>query len=358
MPDFGPRWKCRDLGQGGQAYTFVVQRRDGADDREYVLKRLKNLKRVERFEREIEVCAKFQHPNVLTIVERGEARGKPFLVTEYCTGGSLAEHPRPIGTPVLSVLEIFQQVCAGVAYAQDKGIVHRDIKPDNIFLRGDGTAVLGDFGICFVDDDGKRLTMTDEVAGSRFYCAPELRDGRLEDGVPQTAVDVYSLGKVLYRMLSGGNIFDREEHREDKYRLGQHDPLNPDYELVNQLLDVAIVQDWRKRISTPSKLLAKVEDVMRVVAAGGHALTLSVPHRCMFCARGEYKVAVDMTRPLPAGAPNQGFRHAQDSSDVRNFGFTPIGNATWIILVCEVCGHVLTFRPDRARHGLQNWKRN
>jgi serine/threonine protein kinase len=147
--------------------------------------------------------------------------------------------------------------------------------------------------------------MTDEVAGSRFYCAPELRDGRLEDGIPQTAADVYSLGKVLYWMLSGGSIFDREEYREDKYRLGQYDPLNPAYELVNQLLDAAIVQDWSKRISTPSKLLAKVEDVMRVVAAGGHALTLSVPHRCMFCARGAYKVAVDMTRPLPAGATNQ-----------------------------------------------------
>src|ERR1700730_5591252 len=90
-----------------------------------------------------------------------------------------------------------------------------------------------------------------------------------------------------------------------------------------------------KLISTQSKLVVKVEDVMRVVAAGSHALTLSVPHRCMFCARGAYKVAVDMTRPLPAGATNQGFRHAQDSSDVRNFGFTPIANATWIILVCE-----------------------
>jgi serine/threonine protein kinase len=194
------------------------------------------------------------------------------------------------------VLEIFRQVCAGAAYAQDRGIVHRDIKPDNIFLRSDGTAVLGDFGICFVDDEGTRLTMTDEVAGSRFYCAPELRDGRLESHVLPTAADVYSLGKVLYWMLSGGQIFDREEHRENKYRIGQHDPLNPAYELVNQLLDAAIVQDWSNRIGTASKLLAKVEDMMSIVAAGGHALALSAPHRCMFCARGAYKVAVDMTK--------------------------------------------------------------
>jgi hypothetical protein len=200
--------------------------------------------------------------------------------------------------------------------------------------------------------------MTDEVAGSRFYCAPELRDGRLEDGVPQTVADVYSLGKVLYWMLSGGNIFDREEHREDKYRIGQRDPLNPAYELVNQLLDAAIVQDWSNRIGTASELLAKVEDVMRVVAAGGHALTLSVPHRCMFCARGAYRVAVDMTRPLPEGAANQGRRHAEDSSNVGKLGFNPIANATWIILVCDRCGHVLTFRPDRATGGSQNWKRN
>jgi serine/threonine protein kinase len=358
MANFGPWNVVRVLGEGGQAHTYVVQRKDDPDQREYVLKRLKNLNRVERFEREIAVCSRFRHPNVLSVIEHGaDAKGKPFLVTEYCSGGSLAEHPFPVGTPVLPVLERFRQICAGAAYAQGHDIVHCDIKPENIFLREDGTPVLGDFGICFVDDDGTRLTLTDEGAGSRFYCAPELRDGRLEEGVAATAADVYSLGKVLYWMLSGGQRFDREQHREEKYRIDAPDPLNPAYELVNQLFDAAIVHNWSKRIRDATKFLAMVDGVTSVVAAGGHALTLAARHRCMFCGRGVYRVAVDMTAPLPAGKTDQEVRNAQYSEARKHLGFNPFGDSTWIILVCDTCGHVVTFRPDRAPGATENWRR-
>jgi len=347
----------RDLGEGGQAHTFVVRRADRADDREYVAKRLKNLNRLERFEREIAACTNLKHPNVLSIIGRGtDSKGKPFLVTEYCAGGSLADQPPPVDGSVLRVLEIFRQICAGAAYAQSKGIVHRDIKPDNIFLRAEGTAVLGDFGICFVDDDGN-LTRTDEVAGSRFYCAPELRDGRLEAGVPPTAADVYSLGKVLYWMLSGGTTFDREQHREERYRLGQHAPGNPAYELVNELLDSAIVQDWRGRTIDAAQFLQKVEGLISIVSAGGHAITLSVPHRCTFCAQGAYKVVVDTTGPLGVTAFDQSQQRQWRDGKVKAFGFTPINSPIWLILVCESCGHVLLFRPDLAPDAMKKWQR-
>jgi eukaryotic-like serine/threonine-protein kinase len=175
--------------RGGQGHTFIVKRSNGADSLEYVLKRLKNPKRTDRFKREVEACKQLEHPNILRIIDDDanavtDPKKRPFLVTEYCPRGSLADHPLPVGTPVLSILETFRQICAAVAYAHnhDPCVVHRDLKPENIFLREDGTAVLGDFGICFIDDEGTRVTMTDEVAGSRFYCAPELRDGRLELG--------------------------------------------------------------------------------------------------------------------------------------------------------------------------------
>jgi len=105
-------------------------------------------------------------------------------------------------------------------------VVHRDIKPENILSTFETTPVVGDFGICFVDDD-EHLTITEEVMGARFYCAPELRDGRLQPGIPPQAADVYSLGKLLYWMLSYGRIFDREDHRKDEYLLGKHDPGAP-----------------------------------------------------------------------------------------------------------------------------------
>ncbi len=358
MPDFGSNWtSVRDLPEGGQGHIFVVKRKDGSDDHEYVLKRLKNPKRIDRFELEIRALEELDHRNILRIIDQGaDSKGRRFLVTEYCTGGSLADRVPSITTPVLEVLEVFRQICSGAAHAQNKGFFHRDIKPDNIYFRDDGTAVLGDFGICFADDDGTRLTLTEEVADSRFYCAPELRDGRLKSGIPVGAADVYSLGKVLFWMLSGGTIFDREEHRQEEYKLGKHDPGNPAYELVNQLLDSMIVQDWTKRMPGAEQLLARVDGLIQVVRAGGHAMSLAVLHRCMFCAQGEYRVLLDGTQPFPP--TRQEYEHARRAGAVQNFGFNPMSTAVWILLVCKLCGHVLTFRPDLGENAVQNWQRH
>ncbi|HTW67336.1 MAG TPA: hypothetical protein VME17_22105, partial [Bryobacteraceae bacterium] len=89
MGDFPKQWAwLRDLGEGGQGHTYVVQRSDGSDSAEYVLKRLKNAKREEYFEREIEACERLSHPSVLKIVEHGNTpKGKPYLVTPFCEGG-------------------------------------------------------------------------------------------------------------------------------------------------------------------------------------------------------------------------------------------------------------------------------
>lgn len=350
----------RDLGEGGQAHTFIVKRADGTDSADYVLKRLKNPKRTDRFDREIEACRQLKHPNILRIIDTDtDSKGRPFLVTEYCPRGSLAGSPPLVGTPVLQILEIFRQICAAVAYAHDHdpSIVHRDVKPDNILLREDETVVLGDFGICFIDDDGTRITMPDEVAGSRFYCAPELRDGRLKGGVPVTTADVYSLGKVLYWMLSGGRIFDREDHHIEEYRLGQHDSGNSAWELINELLDSTIVQDWTKRILDGVVLLQKVDGLISIVRAGGHAITLSVPHRCLFCAQGGYKAHLDGTVPLPRDTLGQGQEIEKRNRRAREAGFNISGDAACIILVCQSCGHVLMFRPDFTPSAVETWRR-
>src|SRR2546427_1819198 len=151
MPDFAPDWDwIKDLSEGGQAHTFLVKKKGRADEHRYVLKRLKNLKRSDRFEREISVCQKLSHPNVLRIIAHGtDPKGRPFLVTEYCAGGALSDRTMPIGSTLLETLGIFRQICRGVAYAQEQGVVHRDIKPENIFFHDEATPVVGDFGICF-----------------------------------------------------------------------------------------------------------------------------------------------------------------------------------------------------------------
>jgi serine/threonine protein kinase len=220
-------------------------------------------------------------------------------------------------------------------------VVHRDLKPDNIYFREDGASVVGDFGLCFVDD-GEQLTHTEEVVGSRFYCAPELREGRLRPGIPAKAADTYSLGKVLYWMLAG-RIFDREDHRLDEYQLGSHDPGAPEYELVNQLLDRAIVADPFRRYLGAELLVAAVDGLASVVRAGGHAITLSVPHRCLFCAQGDYTVIVNTLNDSVPFAPS----HIVTKDKAHDlFGLQSTGSPGWLILVCRACGHVQIFRPD------------
>jgi serine/threonine protein kinase len=354
MPDFGPNWKwVADLREGGQSHVFRVVRSDAPDGPHCALKRLKNLKRLDRFKREIEACQKLDHPNIIQIIAHDiDPKGCPFIVTEYCSGGALADRRPPLGS-VAHVLQIFRQICAGVAHAHVNGVIHRDLKPDNIYFREDGTPVVGDFGLCFVDEEGQ-LTNTEEVVGSRFYCAPELRDGRPPRGVPEKVADVYSLGKVLYWMLTG-KIFDREDHRLEQYKLENDDPAGPEYEPVNQLLDQAIVADSSRRYRDAESLTAAVDRLLSVVLARGRAITLAVPHRCLFCAQGDYVVEVDTLNESVPGASG----HIVTKGRAHDlFGLQSTGSPAWLILVCKACGNVQVFRPDlvsEAETAIHKW---
>ena len=207
------RWEIvKSIGEGGQAHTFLVTDKKGSGEQSYVLKRLKNLKRVDRFKREIEAVRTLSHENIVQLVDFDLEAEKPYLVMEHCSGGSLAQaEPFWLKSPV-DALEVFLQVCKGVVYAHSNKIIHRDLKPENIFLREkSGPAVVGDFGICYIEDDGSRFTLTEEAVGPRLYIAPELEDGKIDKVSDKS--DVYSLGKLLYWLICG-QVFSREKYRE------------------------------------------------------------------------------------------------------------------------------------------------
>jgi serine/threonine protein kinase len=331
---YGDRWEIvGSLGEGGQARTFLVTDTKGRGEIRYVLKRLKNINRVERFRREIEAVRNLSHQNIVRLVDFDLATEKPYLVTEYCSGGSLAKAEPPWHDLPIKALEIFQQICAGVAYAHSQGITHRDLKPDNIFLRSkDGPAVVGDFGICYLEEDGTRITLTEEAVGPAYYMAPELEDGRIADISPKS--DTYSLGKLLYWLLSGGRIFSREKHREREWDLRGWDSTkrrwnNIYMEHINRLLDSMIVVNPEERLSIELVLLI-LQDVVRLVRKEFTPIAKDILAPCLFCGQGYYRLK------------------AHKNIEVRNFGFTTVGDPNWRIMACDACGHVQVFRVDMA----------
>jgi serine/threonine-protein kinase len=179
--------------------------RDMELDREVALKRLaENLARDDdlraRFQREARLAAKLAHANVVRIYDVGEDdEGRPFIAMEYVEGETLAERVARRGPlPPAEVAELGIQACRALAAAHDAGLVHRDVKPQNLLLRSDGVLKLGDFGIA-VGLEGTRLTMAGTVLGTAAYLAPEQARGE----EVTAAADVYGLGAVLYELLTG-----------------------------------------------------------------------------------------------------------------------------------------------------------
>src|SRR4249920_1206496 len=154
---------------------------------------------VERFRREARAVAQLSHPNIVTVIDRGEENGKQFIVFELIDGENLKELVERGGPlPVRRVLELGLEVGRALAFAHAQGLVHRDVKPQNVLLNGDGRAKVTDFGIVrSIDAVGH--TETGTVLGTSHYIAPEQARGERVDA--QT--DVYSFGVVLHELLTG-----------------------------------------------------------------------------------------------------------------------------------------------------------
>src|ERR671938_475975 len=186
------------LGTGGMSSVFKA--RDTLLERHVALKILhlhftEDEQYVERFRREARAVASLSHPNIVTILDRGEDEGH-----------TLAEVLHEEGRlPVRRALEIAIQVARGLGFAHEQGLIHRDVKPQNVILNGDGRAKVTDFGIArSLDVQG--VTQSGAVLGTSNYIAPEQASGRPVD---QTT-DVYSLGVVLYELLTGEVPFPGE----------------------------------------------------------------------------------------------------------------------------------------------------
>ena len=192
----------RPLGHGAMATVDLAH--DVELDRPVALKRLaenlardKDLRR--RFLREARLAARLAHPNVVRVFDVGEDDGRPFIAMEYVEGETLAELVARRGAlPAAEAATLGVQACAGLAAAHAAGLVHRDVKPQNLLLGTDGVLKLGDFGIA-AGHDGTRLTLVGTVLGTAGYLAPEQARGEQVTA----AADIYAVGAVLYELLTG-----------------------------------------------------------------------------------------------------------------------------------------------------------
>src|SRR6185503_9452203 len=208
----------RELGGGGMSRVFLAD--DKALGRSVVIKvlhpELAAGVNAERFNREVQLSARLQHPHIVPVLTAGQVDGLPYYVMPFVKGDSLRARIAAGPLPVAEAVSILADVAKALAYAQSDGVVHRDIKPDNILLSG-GAAMVADFGIAKALDAAKRgerpegdspndlsetesLTVLGTSLGTPAYMAPEQVAG--DPNVDHRA-DIYSLGCVAYEMLTG-----------------------------------------------------------------------------------------------------------------------------------------------------------
>jgi hypothetical protein len=221
---FGKYELISKLGQGGMGAVYHA--RDPVLERSVALKVVSPKLLAEpdtftRFQREARAAARLQHPNIVTIYELGEAEGTLYIAMELLEGWDLWELMQPLTRlAVEEKVRILIEVCRGLEYAHKRGVVHRDVKPANIRVLKDGAVKVVDFGIAHVS--GSTLTQTGMVLGTPSYLAPEvIASGRIDH-----RADIWSLGVVLYEVLTGIRPYDSPEFARVLYRI-VHEPLTP-----------------------------------------------------------------------------------------------------------------------------------
>ena len=201
--DFGHFLLEKELGHGGMGGVYLA--RDKMLDRRVGIKvMLKSLgadpKFVERFQREAQAAARLNHPNIAQIYSFGQEQGMPYIAMELVPGGSLDKEmeANPGTLDVVYVMRVGQQVADALALAAESGLVHGDVKPENVLFDSDGNAKLVDFGLAAMQGD------SDEIWGTPFYISPEkVRRQKID-----YRADIYSLGGTLYHVLTGVPPFD------------------------------------------------------------------------------------------------------------------------------------------------------
>ncbi|MBI3270526.1 MAG: VCBS repeat-containing protein [Planctomycetes bacterium] len=207
---FGRYEILEELGRGGMG--IVYKARQAEIGRIVALKvllagSLAGEEDLRRFRREAAAAASLSHPGIVAVHDVGVVEGRPYFTMEFIQGKSLASRVAEAGPlPPPEALRLLRRICEAVHHAHEHGLVHRDLKPDNVLVRPDGSPVVTDFGLAKPMADNEHLTASGVLLGTLVYMSPEQASGDLSDVGPLS--DVYSLGAVLYQLLTGRPPFE------------------------------------------------------------------------------------------------------------------------------------------------------
>jgi hypothetical protein len=252
-----------ELGRGGMA--IVLRGRERALDREVAIKVLPlshsfDAEFVERFQNEARTAAKLEHPNIVPIYRVGRAGRVIYFVMKYLRGGSVSGMLQERGTlPPAEIRRLLCEVGGALHYAAERGVVHRDIKPDNIMIDESGRFIVTDFGIA-KSATGQRMTATGMSVGTPRYMSPEQARAKELDG----RSDIYSLGVVAYECLVGRVPFDAAEHFAIMLAHVQQ-PVprpalpTPEHERLYRIIEGMLAKDANARIQGSDELLGVLD---------------------------------------------------------------------------------------------------
>lgn len=262
----GPWRVIREIGRGGMGAVYLAERVDGEYEKQVALKVIKRGtdtdEVIRRFRYERQILARLEHPNIAGLLDGGVTQEDlPYFVMEYVSGEPLDIWCARRQASLEERLRLFETVCEAVQYAHRNLIVHRDLKPGNILVTGDGTVKLLDFGIAKLLDKevgraGPGITRSETVPMTPEYAAPEQVRGE----AITTATDVYALGVILYRLLTG--------HRP--YRFRQH---------TRAAIEEAVIQVVPVRPSTVVLRTEETESLPSGVPSRKSATVLQDLHR-------------------------------------------------------------------------------
>ena len=259
----------RQLGKGGMATVYLAHQ--ASVDREVALKLmsrhlLADHRFADRFLREARIAAKLHHRHVVSIFDVGTFGEQPYIAMEYLSGGStMPQENEPI--TAAQALKSVREIALALDYAHGKGYIHRDVKPDNILLRDDGSSVLSDFGIARAVDGTTMMTKTGSVVGTPYFMSPEQLRGREIDG----RADLYSLGVVLYQLLTGKVPYSAS----DSLAIGIMHMTAPLPQLpaalkdIQPLLNFMMAKELDQRVKTGAEIAALISKIERGRETGG-----------------------------------------------------------------------------------------